>query len=488
MILRHAPSVVRQPRGAPKPAAPPRQAPGPRPAVPRGRLRRVIPVRNDDSGAIPRDAFRFFLLALLLQTVSKVASFLGIMAKMRPGVILFALALLFGLANFERVFNRDLLKWTVPRLILAQGVLACLSAVFGISLGHSAVFIVNNYWKTIVFAFMLMTSLRNVADVRRTVWVAALAGFVLAFLGLFITGVSKESGGIEQYDPNDIGLIVVTTLPLALLAFQTSKGRGRIVALVGMLLLAATLVKTSSRGAFIGGAGVGLALLFFLPGVALWKRLLSLAAILTTMTIFAPPGYWESQRKVIFDPKSDYNWDAEDGRRKIAKRGMGYMMQYPAFGVGIDNFAMAEGTISDYAKSISHTSIGFKWSAPHNSWVEAGAETGIPGLAIWAALLVGGAGGLLRLRRRMPRAWATSTDPEARFLYLATLYIPIAFLGFLLSATFVSFAWSDQSYILPALAMGVHIAYLQKMRSAGGQPATVPAGIPGRRALRPRPA
>lgn len=426
---------------------------------------------------------------MVVQTISKVGSFLGPLQKMRPALVLFALALLFALANFERVFNRDLLKYAVPRLILAQAGIACLSAVFGISLGHAAVFIINAYWKTIVFAFLLMTSLRTTTDLRRTSWAVAIAGFILCFIGVFITGVSKEAGGVEQYDPNDIGTIIVTTLPVALLVFQTSKGRGRVIALAGLVLLAATLVKTQSRGAFMGGACVGIALLLFLPGVALWKRLTSLGAIIVTMAIFAPPGYWEAQKNVLLNPKSDYNWDSEDGRRKVAKRGIGYMMSYPVFGIGIDNFAMAEGTISEYAQSVSHTNIGVKWSAPHNSWVEAGAETGIPGLAIWAALLVGGAGGLLRLRKRMPRSWATSADPDERFLYLSTLYIPIAFLGFLVAATFVSFAWSDQAYILPGLAMGVQIAYHEKVRRDGGLPAPAPSrAVRAPRAVRLKPA
>lgn len=495
MILRHPP--VRKPRVAPQTAgAAPRLASGPQTSVDatkpqrvtNRRAARMAAIARESSSSIFSDPFRFFVLALLVQTVSKIGSFLGPMQKARPALLLFALALLFGLANFERVFNRDLLKWTVPRLIIAQGILACCSAVFGISLGHAAVFIINSYWKTIVFALMLMTSLRAVADVRRTAWATVIAGFILCFIGLFITGVSKDHGGVEQYDANDIGTVVVTTLPLVLLVFQTSKPRGRLLAFVGLGLLAATLVKTQSRGAFMGGACVGIALLLFLPGVAMWKRLLSLGAIIATMTIYAPPGYWESQKSVILDPKSDYNWDAVDGRRKIAKRGIGYMMRYPVFGVGINNFSFAEGTISDYAQSIAHTNIGFKLSAPHNSWIEAGAETGVPGLIIWAALLAGSAGGLLRLRRRMPREWANSKDADARFLYLATVYIPIAFVGFLVAATFVSFAWSDQAYILPALAMGVQIAYQEKMRTAARRASAAPTPISGRAQVRLRPA
>jgi hypothetical protein len=58
----------------------------------------------------------------------------------------------------------------------------------------------------------------------------------------------------------------------------------------------------------------------------------------------------------------------------------------------------------------------------------------------------------------MPKAWATSGTTDQRFAYLATLYVPIAVVGFVISATFVSFAWSDQSYVIPAIAMGVQMS------------------------------
>lgn len=160
------------------------------------------------------------------------------------------------------------------------------------------------------------------------------------------------------------------------------------------------------------------------------------------------------------------------------------MMDYPIFGIGIDNFAMAEGTISPYAQAMANTDVGVKWSAPHNSWVEAGAETGIPGLLVWAALVVGSAGSLLRLRRKMPREWAEKGNPDQRFLYLATLYVPIAFIGFVVCGTFVSFAWSDQSYILPAIAMGIQ-KVIQEQLPAMAQPVGRRPIMRGQRVLRP---
>ena len=428
--------------------------------------RRRLPssIRGADSSVL-KDPFRFLMLALVVQTVSKVASFIGPMRALRPALILFALCALLALANPKKAFSDNLWRFAAPRWILVQAVIACGSCVFGISLGHAASFVISVYWKTIIFALLLMSSLRTLSDVRRTLWATALAGIILAFISVFIVHISKDNG-VEQYDANDVGLIMVMTIPLVLLILQTSKKTGRYVAIAGLALIAATIVKSSSRGAFIGGSCVGIALLVFLPGISIAKRVGSVAAIIVAMSVFAPQGYWTTMSNFVSNPTTDYNWTDPQGRRQIAKRGITYMLHYPVFGIGINNFAMAEGTISEYAQAMSTTDVGVKWSAPHNSWVEAGAETGIPGLLVWAALVVGSAGSLLRLRKKMPAEWATTGSPDQRFLYLATLYVPIAFIGFVVCGTFVSFAWSDQSYILPALSMGLQKVIQDRMQAS----------------------
>ena len=60
-----------------------------------------------------------------------------------------------GLAYAKPAFlsQRHLLETWPARGVAIFGVLAVLSTFFGISLGHSAVFILNNYVKTIIFTF-----------------------------------------------------------------------------------------------------------------------------------------------------------------------------------------------------------------------------------------------------------------------------------------------------------------------------------------------
>ena len=92
---------------------------------------------------------------------------------------------------------------------------------------------------------------------------------------------------------------------------------------------------------------------------------------------------------------------------------------------------------------------GIKWSAAHNSFLQAGAELGIPGLLLFCTLVVGCIMAPWKLRRRIPPAWATG-DWEQRYMYQAAAFLPLAALGFAVPAFFVSFAYHDPIYILAA--------------------------------------
>ena len=464
---------------------PPTQTTVDRPARLTPRVGRVpVAGRPQESTSLWKDPFRIGILALLIDTIAKATGEIPAAAAIRPGLLLFGFCAFYAVLKPGKAVNWDVFRQRVPRLIIAQAGLACASALFGISLGHSASYILTIYWKTLAVALLLIVSLRNMSDVRHMVWATAVGGVLLSFTAVFIDHISKTQGN-AVYDANDIGAIVVMTLPLAILAVQMAKGIRRLAWLGGLGLIAVTIVISGSRGAFVGLLAVGLALLLFLPGVSMAKRLLYLGAITTVLALFAPAGYWDSMRNIIVNPTSDYNWDAGQGRRQVATRGMEYMFEHPIFGLGIDNFGMEEGMYSDYAKETLASGHGVRWSAPHNSWVQAGSETGIPGLILWGALLVGSVAQLVRLRRRMPKAWATSGTTDQRFAYLATLYVPIALLGFVTCATFVSFAWSDQSYVIPAIAMGVQMCCERQFGLTNRSSTQVRRTARGARAARP---
>src|SRR5207248_2007074 len=96
-------------------------------------------------------------------------------------------------------------------------------------------------------------------------------------------------------------------------------------------------------------------------------------------------------------------------------------------------------------------------TAPHNSYVEAGSELGIPGLLVWVSLIVGGIFAPGMLRRRLPKAWLRGT-PSQRFVYNATSFFTVSMIGFAVTSFFVSFAWMDPLYFMAALLTGLYVA------------------------------
>jgi len=115
--------------------------------------------------------------------------------------------------------------------------------------------------------------------------------------------------------------------------------------------------------------------------------------------------------------------------------------------------------------------MGLIFTAAHNSFVQVGAELGVFGLILWSSLSIGGIFGLLSLRRRLPRSWATGTSEE-RFIYTATMYMPIAYIGFIVTCFFVSFAFMDPIYILTAFTTGLYACAERRLTPPTAPPVT----------------
>jgi O-antigen ligase len=164
--------------------------------------------------------------------------------------------------------------------------------------------------------------------------------------------------------------------------------------------------------------------------------------------------------QTIIHPKQDYNLTSEGGRMKIWKRGLGYMVDHPVFGVGMSNFQVAEGTISPLARR-QEVGFGVRWGAAHNSFIQVGAELGMPGVLLFLGLI---AKAFLSLRRVV--RYARRTSPPVRDVSRLAQSLTAALVGFVVGAFFLSLAYADMLYVLIAFAVG-----LQKIaRPTGRQP------------------
>jgi putative inorganic carbon (HCO3(-)) transporter len=446
---------------------------------------------------IVRDPLRLLLCILTVLTISRVHQYYPQLARLRPALLLVIAATGYAYLNPRHLTRANVLAVWPMRLVAVLGVLACCSAVFGISLGRTASFILDTYVKVLVYAFLLAVSIRHVRDLFTFVWAYVISCGILAFFSLFVFGISRTSNSdfarlsnLYMYDANDICVIMMVGLPLTLLLLVSMRGsrRGRGLLLLILLGISATIARSGSRGGFLGFIAVGAAALILVNSVSVTRRIGMMVAVVVALLFGAAPGYWK-QMGTVLRPKDDYSYSTLYGRKALAERGIGYMAKYPLFGLGMNNFSRAECTISPQLDSLSRSGP-IRCRAPHNSYVEAGAELGVPGLLVWVSLVIGQIVTLLRLRGRLPRSWRRGTEAE-RFMYGATSFFPLAMIGFAVTAFFVTFAWLDPLYIMAAFTTGLYVAVREQTKQrTGTETSTVPSvrhsdrGMPGWRVAR----
>jgi len=411
---------------------------------------------------IVRDPLRILLFVLTILTISRVHQAYPLLEKLRPALLLVVASVGYAYLNPRYLAAHNVLRLWPMRLVATLGVLACCSVAFGISLGGSALFILDTYVKVLAYGFLIAVSIRHVRDLYTFVWAYVLSCGILSFFSLFVFGISRGSGSyvtrlnnLYTYDSNDLGVVMMVGLPLTLLLLTVERGTKRWSLVTILIGIAATMARSGSRGGFLGFVAVGLAGLLLVKNVSAAKRLVVLAAASIALAVGAPDGYWK-QMGTILAPKEDYNYSDIDGRKAVMQRGIGYMAQYPVFGLGIGNFARAECTISPKIASLRRNGP-MRCTPPHNSYVEAGAELGAPGLLIWVSLVIGGIFAPPRLRRRLPQSWRRGTQAE-RFIYSATSFFSVSMIGFAVTSFFVTFAWMDPVYFMAALITGLYVA------------------------------
>jgi O-antigen ligase len=353
----------------------------------------------------------------------------------------------------------------VAAFILVWMVVSVPGSVYqGLSFG----FILNDHIKTFLMMLMIAASIRGFVDVQRLILINLLGAGIYCFMILttFQVGPGGRLGDLFYYDANDLAMMVAATLPFAVYFLGAgTRPWHRLLALACSGVFVLAIVRTGSRGGFLALIGVGAYLLFFFAAIPMRTRVGFLAGGVALLMAIAGPQYWTSMATLL-NPKADYNWSEnnEVGRMAIWKRGMGYMAANPIAGVGVNAFPVAEGTLSDLA-SRQELGIGLKWSAAHNSFVQIGAELGVPGLIAFALMLWRMFGAAWRIaRRKLHPGGGRGPINALGHAMVASL------IGYAIGGFFLSQAYSALLYSLCGILAGLVIV-------TGGPPAT-PAGAP----------
>ncbi|MEO7068157.1 MAG: O-antigen ligase family protein [Rhodanobacter sp.] len=261
--------------------------------------------------------------------------------------------------------------------------------------------------------------------------VLALHGVDQSQYGVGWTGIGMVEGGRIQYvgifeDPNDLGLLFATVLPMA--CYLSSRGGflGRIFWLAGAALLLYGVYLTNSRGALIA--------VLVVAGVYTWyRRGIVTAGVLSVAGLLV--------MKVLSSRMQELDADESSaaGRVDAWYEGLHMFFSHPLFGVGSGNF-------TDY-----------NYLTAHNSFVLVLAETGLFGFITWLAFVGYSFWMMVKLLRMPPQQDADGNTGEWAAERKLAMTLLLSLCGLFTSAFFLSRSYSVVMYLMIAVVVGYYV-------------------------------
>jgi len=329
-------------------------------------------------------------------------------------------------------------------------ILAVVSTPFSLWPGFSFEFLTTQLWQLVVL-FAVVGAAAVDPRTRMVVIKAFAASAAIVALRMLAGGTQSVSGRVyagSTFDPNESALLLVVAIPFAV-GLASRSQRWLWIGLAVVCALAAAM--TGSRGGLLGLAALSGQMIY---RAAPRRRLLYVVGIAGAASIlYASVGSDTKARlSTVFSMEQDYNASDRDGRIAVWKRGVGYMVQRPLLGVGVSCFPIAEGVMSGKLD----VGFGVRYTAAHNSFVQVGAELGVLGLiafcaALWTAR---------RACISIPKRPSPTRGPDASHsndLHAMAVATESALVAFVVTGFFLSFAYQMVTFLLFALAAGIHV-------------------------------
>ncbi|MDH5570140.1 MAG: O-antigen ligase family protein [Gammaproteobacteria bacterium] len=356
--------------------------------------------------------------------------------------IIIIIAILGLITNGNLVDNvKASMKTTTGRTLSFLIIWILLSVPFGVYPGQSVAFLLQNYWKMLIMFFLVLGYITSKDDINKLIWVYICAVGLLSASTVMTSGDSRMAISSDIYDANDTALQFLLAFPFILWKLKASKGLRRIALLAIGFIILVGMVKTGSRGGFLGL--VVIIMLFVLQLKKLENTSLIkgffLISIVSGVIIYNSNDAYIERISTLFNISDDYNLTSSTGRIEIWKRGIDMMVNNPMLGVGVINFISAEGMF--------YIDTGSRWNAAHNSFIQIGSELGFPGLIAFCLLIYYSVKNIRKI------AYDNTKISEDLFWRYTALSIVGSWIGFVVSGSLLSAAYTSFFYFLLALSL-----------------------------------
>jgi probable O-glycosylation ligase (exosortase A-associated) len=346
------------------------------------RPERVDTALPSEAPSVPFWALMAFTAVLLFSP----QAYVPILASVRPALLTIAFGILTYLAE-RWAKRRPVIEWNrESRLIAGLVGLAAVTVPFSIWPGGS-LSVLSDFLKTAVIFLLLSHVVTTLDRLHRAAWFLTWMAMGLGLFAIynFATGAFVDQGvnndrlvgneGALTKNPNDLALMINLLLPLTVALLLTSREpwhRGVLLVAIGMEGM--TVVLTHSRAGALTLGVIVLAYVWKLRGTRgrSWLYVMLFAGVLAIP--FLPSSYL-ARMGTITNVQADRTGSARERLSDmiIATR---TIVDHPVVGAGIgmNMLAMREERGG--------------WLRVHNVYLEHAIELGLPGLALFLALLV----------------------------------------------------------------------------------------------------
>lgn len=332
------------------------------------------------------------------------------------------------------------------RLFLMFCVIAALCIPFGYYPRAGVQFLWDFFLKFGAYLYLfgkLITDQKHFQGIISTLFICGLI-MAMAAVSVMTAGIRTQVIG-SAYDPNDLGLLVVTTIPIAITQGLSTRNRlWKMVFFGGSALFVVTLIGTQSRGGFLGLVAATVS--FFLtktPGFSKRNLLALFTGLAVLFAVYVGAEYKERLDTLFEDVSS---LEAGSGRILVWKRAITIAGDNPILGVGPRAFGTAYGDYLSNDKFSGETSVReeshapYAWKAIHNSYLQVLVELGIPGFLMLLAIII-------RCFRNLRQAQTVVQQKWGKNALFQVSGIKIAFVGFLTCAFFLTHGYSAFPWI-----------------------------------------
>ncbi len=324
------------------------------------------------------------------------------------------------------------------------------------------------------FAILMLATLLLVSTQRRfqmtTRVIVLVETFASAWLykQYYILHYSRPLG--PSADPNYEALSLVMTVPLAIWLIQYDQGLWKWIGRICTPILAFAVFVSQSRGGLL--ALFVIAVLAWVNSQRKMRLVVGFAVAAAFMLALAPGQIIQRFEQIQFQGRAETGAEVSTRARvELARAGVRMIETHPVFGVGLDQFGAYEFHYNPLLVNLqAHPHLA------HNTYIQLGAEGGIPTLALYLAILLATLA-TCRSVQKMPGV------PE-NIAGLA-LAFQIGLIGIMVAEIFLSGQYIKEVWVFISLMPNLYAISLQaaalsmKTVAAEPDPATP-------RALRPR--